>query len=327
MSYKYFIMYFFFGTILVLVVQPILFFFNLGAPDSRTQYIYDWVQLKQHIPRNISDNKVILLSGSNTLFGLDSKIIGNDLGISVVNMGIHAGLQEYIFYAVKPSLKSGDVLLLPLEYSYYRLSSSIEGEGLNYVVHRDELYVYSRPCLERIKMIYSCNMLDLLRGAKEKIIGFVVPKGSYSIDNLDEYGNIRSNIIENSIMLPPSKYRPLFNDDFVPNERSKLVLHEFLIWCRENDIKVYVTWPSYLCYGQKFSDNDRRCIENIKQFWQSENIEIIGNPEDSLYEAKYFFDTTYHLNDVGREIRTKKLLDELYENTSFMEDMKRIRSS
>ncbi|WP_405731891.1 hypothetical protein [Anaerovibrio slackiae] len=318
MSYKKFtaclIMAFLFA---VMIFQPLLFLMNFGGLTQREKYLDEWIDYKKAVSSAIESPKIVLLSGSNTLFGIDAESMEQDLGIPVVNMGLHAGLGEYIFAVCKPLLQPGDVVILPLEYEYYQLKG-LSGEGLAYVTNYDTAYFRGLPYSEQLKLLYNYDcrdmglaLFDRLRNKKSE------ESATYSVKNFDIRGDIRSNAVEGSKMQPPSHYKQVFSEDSVPNEKSAGTIGDFVDWCHLHDVKVYAAWPSYLCYGGEFNEKDKVQNEHIESFWRSKDVEVIGNFADNLYPAELFFDTEYHLNDAGRKIRTLRLLEDLKSIQSF----------
>lgn len=305
MSYKkftgYLIMAFLFA---VIIFQPLLFLMNFGGLTQREKYLDEWIGYKKAVSSAIESPKIVLLSGSNTLFGIDAEHMEQDLGIPVVNMGLHAGMGEYIFAVCKPLLKPGDVVILPLEYDYYQLKR-LRGEGLAYVTNYDTTYFKELPYLEQLKLLYSYDSRDMGRDLLNRLINKKSEESKiYSVKNFDTRGDIRSNVVEDSRMQPPSRYKQVFSEDNVPNEKSAGVIGDFVKWCHLHEVKVYAAWPSYLCYSCNFNEKDKVKVEQIERFWQSEGVEIVGNFQDTLFPAELFFDTDYHLNDAGRKIRT-----------------------
>ena len=49
----------------------------------------------------------------------------------------------------------------------------------------------------------------------------------------------------------------------------------------------------------------------FKSFWKNLGVEVLGEPEDAMLPEQYFYDSVYHLNRKGTELRTLKLIDEL----------------
>ena len=44
---------------------------------------------------------------------------------------------------------------------------------------------------------------------------------------------------------------------------------------------------------------------------QKLDFPVIGNPENSLMEAEWFFDTNFHLNQPGKEVNTVQLIRDM----------------
>lgn len=334
MSYKKFILIFMTTAVVMVSMQPILFFGSMGILNEQTQYsngwetyLNDWITYKQNIAAEIVSPKVVLLSGSNSLFGLSAEMMEQELGIPVINLGTHAGFCEYIFYKFKGQIKSKDIVILPLEYNYYQNSSTFSKEIWLYIFRYDKEYFRNYfeelPMRLKIKLIYTFDLYDLFRDVKLKLSYKIDEKSSimeasspYYVGNFNKHGDTTTNVTNR--IKKPEIYENVFGND-VPNEKPKTELHQFIQWCRENDIKVYFAWPSYLIKGQAFNKHDAAQIRKIEQFMADENVEILGNYKDNLFEVKYFYDTTYHLNTEGKAIRTRILLDEIKNNVQLKE--------
>ena len=49
-------------------------------------------------------------------------------------------------------------------------------------------------------------------------------------------------------------------------------------------------------------------FEVIKAFWRNVGIPLVGDPYESMFTEEFFYDSCYHLNKKGVELRTEKLL-------------------
>ena len=61
-------------------------------------------------------------------------------------------------------------------------------------------------------------------------------------------------------------------------------------------------------YKKKYLDQIIKNKNFLKEYFNENNIEVIGTPHDSMYPLKYFYDTHYHMNTKGSKIRTKELI-------------------
>lgn len=83
-------------------------------------------------------------------------------------------------------------------------------------------------------------------------------------------------------------------------------LNKFYEVAKEKNVKVIFVYHAYAQSVHKLNN------ETIKKY-QSDlvkdlKIPIIGLPDDFVYNDSLFFDTVYHLNPEGRDLRTKKLI-------------------
>ena len=75
---------------------------------------------------------------------------------------------------------------------------------------------------------------------------------------------------------------------------------EFNLWCKKRNIQFYFTYPNHL---RRDEQNQKR-----NEFFKSNDIKILGIYKDSFYDAKYFFDSRYHLNTLGIKLRRNKMI-------------------
>ena len=90
-----------------------------------------WVREMLVIKRNIvkqydGRKKIIIASGSNSLFGIDTKQLTEEFHIPVINYGLHAGLPlQTILAEAAAAAEKGDTVILPLESGYYCMSTDV----------------------------------------------------------------------------------------------------------------------------------------------------------------------------------------------------------
>lgn len=95
-------------------------------------------------------------------------------------------------------------------------------------------------------------------------------------------------------------------------DKPTIVLFEnFLKECKANSIKIiFVYTPEYI-EGQKFVSNRAKIMELYIKFSKQYQIPFYDFSNDSIsYQKKYFYNAS-HLNKVGSQLFTKKLIDTL----------------
>ena len=131
--------------------------------------------------------------------------------------------------------------------------------------------------------------------------------------SFDDLGNVTSNIgiITSTADLESSPLTPLISEHKIHQDLT-IILNKFLKFTDKNKIKVYATWPNtYLNSSYKNNTQVATNLEIYKSFWKNLGIEVLGEPEDAMFAGEYFYDSVYHLNRKGTELRTLKLINEL----------------
>ena len=97
-----------------------LFFYQLGAPVQAEYWLYESTIVKHNLIAAIKEPKLVVLGGSNALWGIDSTLIEHTLGIPTINLALHAGLPyKYLFQEAQQYLQPHDHVLLAIEYNRY----------------------------------------------------------------------------------------------------------------------------------------------------------------------------------------------------------------
>jgi len=297
----------------LIVVYPTLFYVQLGVPTEGTRYLDEWWERKEAYAASIPGKKLLVVSGSNTLFGVDTEQIEEKLQLPTVNFGTHAGLGlKYILERTKNSLQDGDIVLLPLEYTMYIHIEEYEQAYTTYIASRDDAYFRQKSIVEKIRFIASMDLFSLLHGIKERIYPASHVIGRYDSTYLNKNGDMLNNAVEKKLsreQLHSKITCPTFGKGNYPSEESRRCLLEFLDFCRKRQIKVIAAYPAYLYPAKTFTGQDLEAIQGIDDFWRQQGVPVLEKYTDSLYDIDNFFDTTYHLNAAGKQIRTQQLID------------------
>ena len=258
----------------------------------------------------------MFISGSNTLFGVDTERIEKALKIPTVNYGVHAGLFYYNLDRAKKHLKPGDIIILPLEYSYYTWHHDIFGEEFSaYIIGYDSTAIKKLTIFDMLKFTAQQNTIDLAKFTFHRIVPPIRIESGYSSQYLNTNGDMTNNHIEKSYA--PSSLKAKIGKDVFKEPPltvdAKSQLTDFINYCQQNNIIIYAAWPNYLWKEKEFSGKDLDGIHAIEKFYRDHNVEILGNYTDCLYDAELFYDGTYHLNEEGKRIHTDYLIQLLKE--------------
>jgi hypothetical protein len=275
---------------------------------------------KDRLIRNTPSPKIVLVGGSNLAFGIDSKQIEDSLGLRVVNMGLYAKLGlKYMLAQVRPYIKQGDVVVVVPEYDQFYGDFANGDNTLNtallyapadripdFIRSYSIVDVVLRPRVENARR----SFLRAAASAVGREHQFFPPDTNpvYNRNSFNQYGDVVAHLGKKGMdpdsiyvkELPPLK-------DF--NRGTLSDLNSIAASARERGAHSYFMFPSYI---------DRSYIINIpaiealrRKIDDGTTMPIVGTAADFVYPKQYFFDTRYHLNGEGRDLRTLKMVQVL----------------
>lgn len=264
---------------------------------------------------DIDKPKLLVVGGSSVIYGIDNKELSNNLGMPVYNMGSSAGLGlDYLLYDAKKEIKKDDIVLLQLEYPLYGEMPDYSEQKIAIVWDNyDSFYWENLNFKEKMQLIYGISPKLILEKIKTILLGRKnIDQGIEDVKWIDEYGMIQSNTVENSDKkkLLNLIEKKVVNDEIL-NENKQESIENFLAYCRRKNVEVYVIFPPYLYDKKRFNKEDQKEVQKIKDFWKSNNVKVIGDYTDTLYDIEDFCNSVYHLNTNGREKHTKMLIERL----------------
>ncbi|WP_237567742.1 hypothetical protein [Microbulbifer hydrolyticus] len=303
------------GTFIGIAMLITLVHFQEGIPTSSSKWAHDLYRVKESHAAKSHSQKLLIVAGSNSLFGLDAAQIERKYQLPTTNFGVHAGLGlRYILDRSKRSLRPGDIVYLPLEYALYQQEPAPSTQLMDFILARDPAYLHSLPLLEQFLGYTNVSferIIEGLRGGNDNYMGS--SSSTYNVANVDSSGNQLNNSSERAAdykdKLDKLQAKDIGNGDI--SGYSKKVLGEFFIWAKENDVCVIGAPPNLLKFDEYDADRFVNFVTKIRNFYLENDTSFIGNPTDYLLPKKMFFDTEYHLNEIGVATRTRLTLNDL----------------
>jgi hypothetical protein len=305
----------FFITFLISAgVWYILFCCQLGQPMQSGKWNYDAYDYKREVADKVSTNKVVIVAGSNGLFGFDCGMLSEAFGMPVVNGAVNAGLgMDYILYKSKNFLKRGDIAVLPLEYSFYQ-SEAFGGTVLaDYTIAWDLEYYKQLSFIRKINIMTSVDDKRLFRGIKSLFIQKeFVDEPMYNLKMLDEYGDHKN---MNPDVLPSEFYEHK-RDNLEPDIRknSKLsrnfirIMDDYIEWAEDNNITLVFIPQAQMYFSIYDNDVSKDFYKNILKYYEDRGVLFVGDPYDYMFPKEDILDTKAHLNLKGVSKRMQLLI-------------------
>lgn len=263
---------------------------------------------KYELLMNTQSPKLIMISGSNFAFGLDSEKIREEFDRPVVNLGLHAGIKPHFnLEMARQNIQEGDIVVIGLEYGEYYPREIDVPTVLETVENYGELWkLVSITDYPRIMQGYIANygILKLDR----YLHGAEPTQGVYSRAVFNEYGDIEYDRPAN-LRTPEEIERSVVID---ADEIADSVIHEMNRFCkyaRKQGAEVYLTYPSLDELAVLSEKEDREAF--VATLEEQLEFPIISDMENYIMDTSLFYNSDYHLNDEGRAVRTEKLIKDL----------------
>ncbi|WP_375559328.1 hypothetical protein ACE193_16525 [Bernardetia sp. OM2101] len=265
--------------------------------------------------KSITSPKIVFIGGSSIAFGLDSKIIEEQLGYPVVNMGLHAEIGlHYMVLETLPYLKKGDIVIIAAEYEQFDNQTFYGGEVLPpllFDIHND---------YETLDLTSTIRLFpDIANYNLKKVRGFLSynqpnQKTSVNLDkptvyakkSFNKYGDMTAhwNLESPKQEISNAKHN---NNKKISNN----VITFLLDFKQKMDIKGVKTLFVPPPYKKTLFNKETEYITNIDARLKKEGLGYITTPSKYTFPDSLFFDTSYHLNKKGVDKRTKYLIEDI----------------
>lgn len=271
-------------------------------------------EFKDSLLKNVNKPRIIFVGGSNMSFGINSQTIADSLQFNSINTAIHANLGlKWMMNNTSKYVQPTDVIILVPEYEQFYNSQSNGAEEL----------------LRTVLEVKSNNFLSLDLGQFMNILPYI-PKYILSKLNPSEY--------QSDTKTPLHYTKQAFNDF------GDIQSHWGLIYPKVNPIKIEIVkiddqllrailafhkevkakgGKLFLSFpGMQLSslENNLELINEVCQYYESTGIPILGTPKRYGMADSLLFDSPYHLNKKGADLRTKLLIEDFniyLDNSSF----------
>lgn len=323
-------------TFLLALIAYISLIPALGPTPVTAEY---WVQELLVIKRDIvkryaNDRKIIIASGSSTLFSIDAKLLSEQLGLPVINFGLMGGMPlDRILEETDAASSRNDIVVLPLEPDYYcreEITGFEEWELRNAVawdhVYWSRLSLYDR--LTAIRYLGFKFPLEMLIARFDTVFRpaiteprlftlsatavldkFAKPPpladNLYSVYSMSPFGDIRNTTDSDYTGEPRRADQPI-----KICEQTLERLKAFTSQQKAKGVSVFFANTPYVA----IDGLDSAVVDQAsKQFTNalSTLAPVLDDRSTLVFNREFFLNSALHLNANGRELRTRKLLEKL----------------
>ena len=301
------------ATALAVILAEQVFFLicGFGLPVQFGDTFMGELKSKYERLKETSGKRIVLVGGSGVAFDCDSALMDDFFpSYEIVNFGMYAGLgTKAVMDLSENYIHEGDIVILSPEQSEQTFSDYFNGEYM---------WQAADGAFGMLRDLKSENFEAMLgnfpRFALEKL-NYVMKGQKPQTDNIyqkksfNTYGDIELDTCRENIL--PNGYdvnqKVRFTEDVVQPEFMDYMND----WAKRLEKKGAVVWYRY-CPVNKLSVEDMDDLAAYDVFLRQKlDFPVIGNLENSLMEAEWFFDTNFHLNQPGKEVNTVQLIRDM----------------
>jgi hypothetical protein len=308
----------FYLFVILTVLYFLVSFLVKSKDDVGNDYMAAMIDKHERISK-LDKPKLILAGDSNLAFGIDSKKIEQELLVPVVNLSLHAGLGlDFILKELEASINEGDIVFLSFEYFIdHEGNYELKKHTSNY--YKKALNYYNFDLKKDVLLHINTTHKNLKNSMNGKNVMEDQSGPVYTRAAFNKYGDAvahldkkHSNGLNGKGMF---EYRYWEGIDY---------LNEFYEYARSKEVCVFFIYPNYPI--SEFKNNEDVINRYSNDLSNDLKIEIINKPTDFVYSDDLFYDTIYHLNRKGRELRTNKLIQLIKENLNLKKCLEEIYS-
>jgi len=235
---------------------------------------------------------VIFVSGSNALYSIDSMVIQRRIDRPVTNAAVHWGLAIYMVEEVVKRARSGDVIILPLEYSLYTRPTPSETEACYQIAQARRRLNSVGDWFHALRI---CPQRWLVYGIILKIQWAFAGGGGFSaVAELSPNGDILINTPSkatpgNYSGNPPKPPESATGKGFARLDRAIRV-------GRQKGVRFAATFPVMPVPSKKARLQIDRWEKIIRQWAKKNRIDVLSSPDKHYFPSRCFFDQVYHLH-------------------------------
>jgi hypothetical protein len=294
----------------LLLVTFGLFLFSLGKPIEAGRWVSECLTIKKNATV-VHKPKIIILAGSNALFGFSAQRLNDLYGIRAVNAAVTAGLGlDYLLYYGRHLFASDRIIVLPLEYEYYGEQPLATSSTVYQVSGYDPQFFWGLSPSDKLKFLTEITPTDRFHLLKNAVYPYPKVVTGYQSRTLNAYGDETVNSVKTPMIgFETSKeIRP--HTALRHNDKAWNSLKRFVLDANKAGVTVFLAYPN-VYYKALDWDRNAEFFREITARAALINARIIGTPLDSAFKDEYRFDSDLHQNIQGQIRSTDRLFKDL----------------
>jgi len=298
------------GVLLGLVLAYVLLLQLLPKPfeAGRIDGLY---KKKEAAAARVQGPKVLIIGGSGTHYSYSARVVSEKTGLSVVNLGTHAGLgAEYILRRARASLKPGDTAVVALEYKLIR---SVRPTTIlsSFVLTSYPAYNFSAQPRDVLPILFGYPPVQVAREISRASVPSNTPL--YRMEAVDAWGDETANTPANKLphMLAAVRTGGPVEMTLPEPQHAPQFLVEFAAWTKANNVRLLQVWPVTTSYPVYQTHQYDLYFQQFADIFRGLGFTVLGQHTSYLLPEERMLDSMYHADTIGAGKVSAQLAEDL----------------
>lgn len=294
----------------VLLAAPFTLAGLLLPPQYQGTYLGAF-QEKCRLLENTPGKRIIVAGGSGAAFAIDSALLERNFpGYSAVNLGMYGDLGIKVPLDIARScLHEGDIVIIAPEQHAQTLSLRVGGRSALQCLDGAWSLLLRMDSADYGALMAYLPEFSLEKWRYALSGGRSEGEGVYKRDSFNHYGDIETDIAAANTM--PNLYDPTVEISYDPAQIEQSFvdyLNRFASSAKRSGAEVCY----YFCPADRLAVTGEYAPDDFyNALSEALTFPILGDPNHSVMDAGWFFDTNFHLNQSGRTVYTRQLIRDL----------------
>lgn len=287
---------------------------SLGsAPGEAAWWLHEVFERKIAYAARTPGRRVLIVAGSNGIYGLSAAELTRQTGVPAVNMALHAGLGLRVIFAQALRVaRRGDLVVMPIEYELYQDDFGRTAEAVGYRLAYEPLAFVGTEGLGAWQAILGMPVDQVARRARQRLLALHAPGPAPAPEGFNPEGDFVRNLPEARDAAAVERLRAVAPSPALLNEghmgaASRARITEFVGACRERGVTVVATYPNAMAFPAYRQPTSLKLLATMAAFYDGLGVALVGPAGGFFYPRAHFFDTVYHLLHDAQLTHTRML--------------------
>ena len=281
---------------------------------------HNWRSYHEIILDYVPGPRILIDSGSNSLHAIVPELIETELKRPTFVIADNAAVPFQVkLDRLEKYAKSGDIIILPLEWSYYD-AERVPGDFLGDITVKWAEYYFAMTKTEQFRFFLGHIQLDKIISGLWRLIDAapnVDQRKSYqrAMDEKSNWSGVTKTSLENRTRHPAMEGKSCAEFIIAPTGQLRDFVKEFAARLsklrKDRQATIVLTWPAVAgtdCYDSAALDS---FVEKLRELFGNAGIAVIGDPRSSVVSEQHMLDNYYHVDIEAGFARTRRLIEDI----------------